>query len=306
MTAYVMRRLWWAAVVLLGVSIITFLVTFAVPADPARSIAGPNASPGAIANIRHQLGLDQPLPVQYARYLGRLLHGDLGDSTSLTMNVGEAIKERFPYTAQLAIGGLLVELLIGLPLGIVSALKQYSLLDRAGMLFSLVGISAPSFWLGLILMIVFAFDLTWFPLGGANGAFAIVLPSVTLGLGGAAYYVRLLRSSMLDILNADFVRTARAKGLPERIVISRHVIPNAVTTVLTQAGMDLAYFLGGVVIIEDVFAWPGIGKMAFDAVQNLDVNLIMGTVLFGAVIIVIANIVTDISYAFLDPRVRYR
>jgi peptide/nickel transport system permease protein len=305
MTTYVIRRLFWALIVLIGISLITFLVMFSVPADPAKMIAGPNASPGAVATVRHQLGLDQPLPVQYLRYMGRVIHGDLGHSTSMSMDVGDAIKARFPYTLVLAIGGLLVELLIGLPIGIVSALKQYSLLDRAGMLLSLVGISAPSFWLGLILMIIFAFNLSWFPLGGTTGRLPLVLPALTIGLGGAAFYVRLLRSSMLDILGADFVRTARAKGLPERIVISRHVIPNAVNTVITQAGMDLAFFLGGVVIVEQVFAWPGLGQMSFDAIQSLDVNLIMGTVLFAAFIIVMANILVDISYAVLDPRVRY-
>lgn len=306
MTAYIIRRLLWAIIVLLGVSLITFVVIFAVPADPAKIIAGANASPGAVANIRHQLGLDQPLPIQYLRFLGRLVQGNLGNSTSMSLSVGDAIKQRFPYTVQLAVGGLLVELLVGLPLGIISALKQYSLVDRLGMLTSLIGISAPAFWLGLILMIVFAFNLSWFPLGGTSGTLPWLLPSVTLGLGGAAFYVRLLRSSMLDILGSDYVRTARAKGLPERVVIGRHVIPNAVNTVITQAGMDLAYFLGGVVIIEDVFAWPGLGKMSLDAINNLDINLIMGTVLFGALIIVLANILVDISYAVLDPRVRYK
>ncbi|MHB8572997.1 MAG: ABC transporter permease [Candidatus Dormibacteria bacterium] len=306
MTAFLVRRLAWMLLVLLGVAVITFIVAFMVPGDPARLYAGTNASAQAIAVIHHNLGLDRPLYVQFADYIWRVLHLDFGQSYRLGTPVLQAIWDRFPATAELAVAGVAVELAVGMPIGILSAVRPGGLADRLTMIFSFVTLAAPPFFLGLLLLIVLAAQVPIFPIGGyGNGAPQyLVLPALTLGLGGAAYYSRLLRASMLEILHTDYVRTARAKGMREWGVILRHALPNALTVIVTQLGMDLGYFLAGVVVIERVFAWPGIGKQALDAVYTLDIPLVMGTVLFGALLIVTANVLVDISYTFLDPRVR--
>lgn len=307
MTAYIIRRLLWMVLVLFGVAAITFVIAFLVPGDPARLYAGTNASPAAIKIIHHQLGLDRPLLTQFGNYMWRVLHLDFGFSYRYQTPVLPAILQRFPATAELALAGVFFELLIGLPIGILSAIRPGSFWDRATMVFTFVALAAPPFWLGLLLLFVFGAVLPLLPIGGYGGGAPqyLLLPALTLGLGGAAYYARLLRASLLDILKSDYVRTAWAKGLTERQVILKHAIPNALTVIVSQLGMDLGYFLAGVVVIETVFAWPGIGKQAVDAIYTLDIPLVMGTVLFGALLIVTANVVVDISYTFLDPRVRY-
>ena len=307
MTAYIVRRLLWMVLVLFGVAAITFVIAFLVPGDPARLYAGTNASPAAIKIIHHQLGLDRPLWTQFGDYMWRVLHLDFGFSYRFQTPVLPAILQRFPATAELALAGVFFELIIGLPIGILSAIRPGSFWDRATMVFTFVALAAPPFWLGLIFLFVFGVLLPVLPIGGYGGGAPqyLLLPALTLGLGGAAYYARLLRASLLDILKSDYVRTAWAKGLTERQVIQKHAIPNALTVIVSQLGMDLGYFLAGVVVIETVFAWPGIGKQAVDAIFTLDIPLVMGTVLFGALLIVTANVLVDISYTFLDPRVRY-
>ena len=307
MTAYIVRRLLWMVLVLIGVAAISFVIAFMVPGDPARLYAGTNASPQAIKIIHHQLGLDRPLWVQFGDYMWRVLHLDFGFSYRYQAPVLPAILQRFPATAELAVAGVFFELFIGMPIGILSAIRPGSFWDRATMVFTFVALAAPPFWLGLIFLFVFGVLLPLFPIGGyGSGAPQyLFLPALTLGLGGAAYYARLLRASLLDILKSDYIRTAWAKGLTERQVILRHAIPNSLTVIVSQLGMDLGYFLAGVVVIETVFAWPGIGKQAVDAIFTLDIPLVMGTVLFGALLIVTANVVVDISYTFIDPRVRY-
>ena len=307
MTAYIVRRLLWMVLVLFGVAAITFVIAFLVPGDPARLYAGTNASPAAVKIIHHQLGLDRPLWTQFADYMWRVLHLDFGFSYRYQTPVLPAILQRFPATAELALAGVFFELIIGLPIGILSAIRPGSFWDRATMVFTFVALAAPPFWLGLLFLFFFGVVLPVLPIGGYGGGAPqyLLLPALTLGLGGAAYYARLLRASLLDILKSDYVRTAWAKGLTERQVIQRHAIPNALTVIVSQLGMDLGYFLAGVVVIETVFAWPGIGKQAVDAIFTLDIPLVMGTVLFGALLIVTANVVVDISYTFLDPRVRY-
>jgi peptide/nickel transport system permease protein len=307
MTAYIIRRLLWMVLVLFGVAAITFVIAFLVPGDPARLYAGTNASPQAIKIIHHQLGLDRPLWVQFGDYMWRVLHLDFGFSYRYQAPVLPAILQRFPATAELALAGVFFELVIGLPIGILSAIRPGSFWDRSTMVFTFVALAAPPFWLGLIFLFVFGVVVPLFPIGGYGGGAPqyLFLPALTLGLGGAAYYARLLRASLLDILKSDYIRTAWAKGLTERQVILRHAIPNSLTVIVSQLGMDLGYFLAGVVVIETVFAWPGIGKQAVDAIFTLDIPLVMGTVLFGALLIVTANVVVDISYTFLDPRVRY-
>jgi peptide/nickel transport system permease protein len=305
MAVYIVRRLLLAAGVVVGVSVVTFILAYLVPADPARVYAGSNATAQTVAHIREQLGLDRPLPVQYLDYVGRALHGDFGTSYKLQTPVLSAIGSRFPYSVALAVAGIFVELLIGIPVGILAAMHPRSWLDRGAMGFALLGVSAPQFWLGLILLYTFGYLLPIFPLGLAQSPSSIVLPAITVGLSGGVWYARLLRSTLLGTLGADFVRTGRAKGLSRRAVILRHALPNAITPIVTQIGLDMAYFLGGIVIVEAVFGWPGVGQLAYQAIQNDDIPLIMGTVLFAAVIIVLVNIVTDLLYAFLNPRVVY-
>ncbi len=308
MLRYLIRRLLWMLLVLLGVITITFALTFLMPGDPARRIAGNGASADTVLSIRHQLGLDQPFWMQYTRYLGNVLHGNFGYSYVQNVPVLPTILARFPVTAQLAVGGLIVELLIGLPTGIISAYRRGSWLDRAAMLFALGGVSAPPFWLGLVLLYYLAFTIALFPIGGyGDPAFKyMILPCVTLGIGGAAIYTRTFRSTILDVLDQPYIRMARAKGLSERYILFRHVIPNAITPIVTQIGIDLGYFLGGAFIIEQAYALPGIGKQAIDAIGQLDIPIILGTVLFAALLIVVSNIVVDLSYALLDPRIHYR
>ncbi|HZU12050.1 MAG TPA: ABC transporter permease [Chloroflexota bacterium] len=308
MVRYTLRRLFWAVVVLFGVSLITFALTYFMPGDPARRIAGIGASAATVASIRHQLGLDQPFWVQYSRYVGGVLHGNFGYSYVQGVPVLPAIWSRFPVTAELAIGGVIVELLVGLPTGIIAAYRRGSIADRIATVFALLGLSAPPFWLGLVLLYYLAFKMGWFPIGGYGSPFIgyLILPAFTLGIGGAAVYTRTFRSTILDVLDQPYIRMARAKGLSESVVLLRHVIPNAITPIVTQIGIDLGYFLGGVFIIEAVFGLPGIGQQAINAITQLDIPIIMGTVLFAALLIVISNIVVDLSFALIDPRVRYR
>ena len=307
MGKYIVRRLLWMVVVLFFVSLITFLLAFAVPGDPAKSIAGTHATPEVLDRIRRELGLDLPLWKQYGLYLWHLLHGSMGYSYETQLPVTTAILQRFPATVMVAFFGIFFELLIGIPVGMISALRQYSIRDRSFTVLSLVFLAAPGFWLGMLLMYAFAYKLHIFPLGGLDQGmvYGCILPGLTLGLGGAAWYSRMLRSSMLDILSADYVRAARAKGLPERTVVWRHIMRNAWSPIVTLLGMDVGWFLGGVLVIEVVFGIPGIGWQAWNAIQTQDLPLIMGTVLFAALLVTVSNFVVDLAYTWLDPRVKY-
>jgi peptide/nickel transport system permease protein len=306
MSRYVIRRLFMAIPVIVGISILTFVLAYLLPADPARMYAGPNASVATVNNIRHQLGLDRPFYEQYLRYVWRALHGDLGYSYHFKMPVSDAILSRLPYTLQLTFAGILVELLFGIPIGSLSALRQYSWIDRSSMLLALFAVSAPPFWLGLLSLYFLAFRLPVFPLGGAGSLHHLILPALCAGAGGAAWYARMMRSSTLDVLNADYVRTARAKGLRERAVLYKHILRNAIMPIVTMAAMDIPWFLSGVVLIEMVFAWPGVGKMAVEAIHNVDIPLIMGTVVLAAVLVAFSSIVADLAYGVIDPRIRHR
>jgi peptide/nickel transport system permease protein len=304
---YLINRLLWMLLELFGISLITFALAFLVPADPARLYAGPHATVAVLHNIRHQLGLDRPVWVQYGDYLWRLLHLDLGTSYQFHMPVLQAIWGRVPATAELAVAGVFFELLIGVPIGLLGAMRPGRIIDRFGTGFTLITLSTPQFVLSFVLIFVVWYKLNLFESGGMGDPLPLYLflPALALGLSGAAFYARLLRSTMQDILRADYVRTARAKGLPRWRVVLRHAFPNALNTLLTQLGLDIGFFLSGVLLIEVPFSWPGIGRQAWEAITTLDVPLVMGTVLFGAVAILTANIVVDILYAFLDPRVRY-
>ena len=301
---HVARRLVWMLVALLGVSLITFVIAFLLPGDPARVIAGPLASNAVVQSIRHQLGLDQPLYVQYVQYLWRAVHGDLGLSYRTQQEVLPTIWARFPYTLVVALGGLVVELVVGVSLGIVAAVKKGKAADGVAMTVALFGLAIPSFWLGLILLYVFGYIWPLVPLGGTSSWTWIILPSITLGFSGAAYYTRMTRTAMLETLAEDYVRTARAKGLTSMQVIMKHAFRNSVRTILTMAGMDFGTFLGGVLVIEQVFGVPGIGSLAWQAILNEDLPMIQGTVLFAACLILLANLAVDVLYGWVDPRVQ--
>ena len=301
---YLLRRLLWTLITILGVAVLTFLLVFAGPTDPARALVGEKATGVSIEHLRQQYGLDQPLYVQFLTYLGRLVQGDLGDSYYFRKPVLEALLGRLPATALLAFSIMLVGCLIGIPLGVITALRQGSLLDRATMVVGLIAISLPTFFVGLLLLYFFAFQLKWFPVGGYGTLRHLVLPTLAVAIPWGAWYAILLRSNMVETIAADYVRTAYAKGLNPRVVAVRHMLRNALLPVVTIMGIDMASLLTGIVLVESVFSWPGIGMQTLQAAQHLDVPLIMGSVLFGAVLIGLANLLVDIIYTWLDPRIQ--
>jgi peptide/nickel transport system permease protein len=298
------RRLLWAITTLLGTSIIVFAITHLVPADPIAAYAGPQADAETREHIRRELGLDAPLWVQYFRFLGRAAQGDLGRSYVTQQRVVDAIRLRFPTTLALSLGGLAVWLGVGIPVGVLTAHRRDSAWDRLVLVLAMVGISLPTFWLGRLLQFELAYRDGLLPVAGFSSWRHLILPSITLGTVGVGYYARLIHSNMVEVLSQDYIRTARAKGLPERTVLLKHGLRNALIPVLTILGMDIAALLGGVVFTESVFALPGLGALALQAVINLDLPMIMGTVMFAAVLVVAANVVVDLVYAWIDPRVR--
>jgi len=304
MWTYLARRVLQTIPVFFGISVITFVLIYYLPADPARMYAGPSATVATVARIRHELGLDQPLWIQYIDYMVRLFHGDLGFSYRKQIAVTTLILSRIPYTLELRAGGVFFELIIGLPIGIASAVARGHWVDRVSMILALFGISAPPFWMGLLFLYWFGYLIPIFPLGGTGSLSHLFLPALTAGLGGAAWYARMMRSSALDILSADYVRTARAKGLGQFLVILRHVLPNALNPIITMAGMDIPWFIGGVVLVERVFDWPGLGRLAVEAIGTVDVPLILGTVIVTAAAVVLSGIVTDVIQGAVDPRIR--
>lgn len=304
MTGYLLRRFIGALGVIWGVATITFVMVFLMPGDAARMYAGPRAPEATVEQIRELWGLNDPLPVQYVRYLGRAIQGDLGNSTRDKRPVLQAVLERLPATIQLALAGLCVELMIGVPLGIFAGLYPGSWIDSIATVLALIGISIPQFALGLVALYLFGFVIPIFPLGGYGSLKHLILPALVLGVGGSAFYSRVLRNSILDVMREDYVRTARAKGLAPRHVLMSHILRNALLPVVTLVGLDLALLLGGVVVIEAVFGWPGIGLQAWTAIRNQDTPMIMGTVLFASTAVVFINLLVDMLYVSLDPRVR--
>jgi peptide/nickel transport system permease protein len=304
MLAYLSRRIVFGAAVLIGTSLITFIIAFVIPADPAVTMAGAKADPQTLALIRREMGLDRPVYVQYAMYLERAMHGDLGRSFIRRESVSRLIADRFPATAILAIAAMVASLAIGIPMGAIAAAYRGRTTDNALLVLSLSLVSIPVFWLGTMLLIAGGLYLHSFPLGGYGGPRSLVLPTLTLALGSAGYYSRILHTNLSDALGQEYIRTARGKGLTPAQVILKHAMANAMLPLVTLAGLDLAGLLSGVVLTETVFNWPGIGRLAFEAIFNLDIPLIMGTVLFSAFLIVIANLAVDLLYAWLDPRIR--
>jgi len=306
MAAYLVRRLIQAALILLGVSLVTFFLLYLLPADPVRQIAGRSATAQTVQNIREQLGLDQPFVVQYWRYLSGLVHGDLGRSYLQKSEVAVLIWARLPATLLLMAGAIGCELLLGLTMGIIAALRRGSMTDQSLMIVSFVGVSAPQFVVGLLLLYVFAVKLGWFPIGGYGTFGHLVLPAMTLGIVGSGWYSRMMRSSMIEVLRQDYIRTARAKGLARRRVVFRHALPNAILPIIAMIGIDIGIFMGGIVVVESVFGWPGIGQLAWQAIQRIDIPIIMGVTLVSACAIVLGNLLADLVTPFIDPRIRLR
>jgi len=306
MIAYLGRRVIQSLLILLGVSLITFALLYLLPADPVRQIAGRSATPQTVESIRQQLGLDQPFVVQYWHYLTRLVSGDLGRSYIQRSEVTELIVSRLPASLLLMVGAILCELLIGLSMGLIAAVKRGTTTDQTLMVASFVGVSAPQFVVGLLLLYVFAVRLSWFPIGGYGTWRHLVLPSLTMGILGAGWYARMMRSSMIDVLRQDYVRTARAKGLARGAIIFRHALPNAILPVIAMIGIDIGIFMGGIVVVESVFGWPGIGQLAWQAIQRVDIPIIMGVTLVSALAIVLGNLLADIIAPFIDPRIKLR
>jgi peptide/nickel transport system permease protein len=304
MLIYLARRIVFGVAVLLGTSIITFAIAFMVPADPAVAMAGAKADPHTLAMIRHELGLDQPLYIQYGRYLDRALHGNLGRSYIRRESVTGLIVSRFPATAILAVCAMALSLILGIAMGLLATAYRGRAPDNALLVASLAMVSMPVFWLGTMLLIAVSAMTRTFPLGGYDGWESLLLPTITLSLGSAGYYSRILHTNLSDAMDQDYVRTARGKGLSRARAMMKHAMANALLPLVTLAGLDLAGLLSGVVLTETVFNWPGIGRLAYEAIFSLDIPLIMGTVLFAAFLIVVANLAVDLLYAWLDPRIR--
>jgi ABC-type dipeptide/oligopeptide/nickel transport system permease component len=308
MARFLVQRLALLAPVLLGVTLVAFIMLHLTPGDPARVLLGElgqGASQEDVARLRRSLGLDDPLVVQYGRFVWRAMRGDLGRSLRTGAPVWDEVLARAPFTLVLTAASLAVALAIGLPAGVLSAAYRGSALDHAAMLLALVGVSLPVFWLGLLLMLIFALALGWLPASGFGSWKHLVLPSVTLGLASSALIARMTRSSLLEVLGQDYVRTARAKGLAQGSVLVRHALRNALIPVVTVVGLQLGGLLGGAVLTESVFAWPGLGRLAVGAIYSRDIPLVAGTMLFTAVAFVLINLGVDLLYAVVDPRVRY-
>jgi peptide/nickel transport system permease protein len=330
---FLARRLLWSVGVVLAVTTATFFLNRAIPSDPARMVAGAQARPADVARIREQLGLDRPLSVQYGIFLSRLvhfgpssfdprkdeahatcghlgpLHVDLGRSYQQRRPVIAILKERLPYTGVLALAATAISVILGVGSGLLAALKRNTWIDAATVGIALVGISAPTFILGVTLQFLLAYQLGLLPLNGAGETLVehathLVLPALTLGIFGAAFYTRMVRGELVELLQHDFIRTARAKGLPPWRVVIVHALRNALVPIVTVIGLDLGGLLGGAVITEQIFSWPGIGALAVRAMRDRDGPVIVGTVLVGAIAIVLANVVVDFAYALLDPRIR--
>lgn len=306
MPAYILRRLLVSLLILVGVSFITFVLLYVLPADPVRQIAGRSATAETVENIRRELGLDRPFLVQYGRYFLGLVQGDLGRSYLQKTEVAELIASRLPATLLLMLGAIVAELALGLTLGILAALRRGTMLDQTLMMASFVTVSAPQFVVGLLLLYVFAVKLGWFPIGGYGTFSHLVLPALTLGILGSGWYSRMMRSSMIEVLRADFIRTARAKGLTRVRVILVHALPNAILPVIAMIGIDIGIFMGGIVVVESVFGWPGIGQLAWQAIQRVDIPIIMGVTLVSALAIILGNLLADLVAPFIDPRIKLK
>lgn len=308
MAFYILKRVLLFIPTLLGITLITFVLMQSLPGDPVAGMAGERANPETLARIRAELGQDRPLPLQYLGYLKLLAAGELGRSYYTNRKIADDLLQKFPNTVRLALAALLFASFTGIGLGVLAAVKRGTIWDRLVTLVSVGGISVPVFWLGLALMLLFAFYLRWLPPSGMGGGRVsyLILPAATLGTFSLSYIARVTRSSMLESLSQPYVAAARAKGLSEIEVVLKHALKNSLIPVVTLIGLDLGSYLNGAVLTETIFGWDGLGRYALDGIMKRDYPVIMGVVLFGAVVFVAVNLLVDISYHFLDPRVRVK
>jgi peptide/nickel transport system permease protein len=313
MGKYALRRLAQMVPVLFIVSVVVFAIIHLIPGNPAEIMAGPNATDEQLAALRHQYGLDQPLWLQYFIWLGNILSGNLGHSFINDFPVGKLIALRVPATVELAIVSAIIGALIALPLGTISALRPGSLIDFTSTLFSALSFAVPGFWLAILLMLLFSLQLKWLPPSGRpdfgeqpfEHLKSLLMPALTLGIAMAAKLTRYLRSSMLDVLDQDYTRTARSKGLGERLVVIRHVLRNALIPVITVFGLQIGDLLSGAIIVESIFAWPGVGRLTIQSIGWRDYSILQASVMFIVLAFLMVNLITDLTYAFIDPRIRY-
>lgn len=308
MIIYIIKRLLLIIPVLLGIATITFVLIYVIPADPTSGIVGERVSPETLKQIRIEMGLDEPLHIQYISYLCRVIQGDLGRSFSTNQPVSEAIIEKFPNTLKLTVSAMIIAVLFGVSIGIFAAITRGSIWDRLVMVLAVLGISTPVFWFGLLLIFIFSIKLGWFPISGmGDGSLLyLILPATTLGLRSVALIAKVTRTTMLETLGEDYIRTARAKGLKEHVVIFKHALKNCLIPIVTIIGLDFGSYLNGSVLTETVFGWPGLGRYAVEGIMKQDIPVVMGTVLFGAFVFVIVNLIVDILYHFLNPKIRVR
>ncbi|MGL4652422.1 MAG: nickel ABC transporter permease [Cetobacterium sp.] len=304
MHKYILKRILLLIPVLLGVSFLVFTIMSFTPGDPAQLILGESAPREAVAQLRAEMGLNDSFIVQYIRFVRNAVVGNFGQSYTTGREVFGEIFSRFPNTLILAVLGIIIAICIGIPLGIISATRQYTLIDSVSMIGALLGVSMPVFWLGLMLILTFSVNLRWLPSGGFDGLKSLILPSLTLGVGSAAIITRMTRSSMLEVVRQDYIRTARAKGVAEKVVINKHALKNALIPVITVVGLQFGGLLGGAVLTESVYSWPGVGRMMVDAIRQKDTPTVLAAVIFLAVTFSIVNLAVDILYAYVDPRIK--
>ena len=309
MHKYILKRLLMLIPVILGVTFIVFFILNLSPGDPAAMILGEQATAEALEMKREELGLNDPILVRYFNYMKDLLRGDMGVSYRNSISVWEQVIDRFPNTVVLAIAGILVALLIGIPLGILSAKKQNTVIDNISMVLSLIGVSMSNFWFGLLVVMLFALKLGWLPSQGMGEGFvplllSLILPALTLGTGSAGTIARMTRSSMLEVIRQDYISTARAKGVDERTVTYQHMLRNALIPIITAVGLQFGSLLGGAMLTETVFSWPGLGRLMVENIKSKDIPMVLGCVVFLATMFTIVNLVVDIIYAFVDPRIK--
>ena len=304
MHRYIIKRLLMLIPVLLGVAFIIYAIMNVAEGDPVYQVAGPDATEEQLDALREEMGLNGSLLERYFRYIFKLLRGDLGPSYVSKMDVMQLYLQRLPNTLKLASVAMIVAVVISVPLGIVAAVNQNSIKDTVSMILALLGLSMPNFWLGLLLMLLFSLKLGWFPSGGAEGLRSVVLPAVTVGVGLAALLTRTTRSSMLDVLRQDYLRTARAKGVSEKRVVFHHALRNALIPIITIFGVQFSNVLGGSVLAETVFAWPGVGRLVVDAIDQRDIPTVTGALIMTTMLVTVVNLIVDIVYAYVDPRIK--
>lgn len=306
MLKYIIKKLVLMIPILIGASIIVFLMIHLAPGDPVHMIVGPNVTPEVYDNIVEKLGLNDPLPVQYYRFISNVVRGDLGMSILQRRPVLDIIKEKLPITLELGLASLFISFAIAVPAGVIAAVKRKTVVDYASMTGALVGMSMPTFWFGLLLLYFFAYRWRLFPISGYGTWQHLVLPALTMGLTDAAVTARMVRSSMLEVIRQDYIRTARSKGLAEKVVINQHALKNALIPIITLLGLRVGWIMGGSVILELVFSRPGLGRLMIDAILARDYPIVQGSMLVLTSCIILANILADILYAVVDPRIKYR